>query len=510
MNISNFIWKFIQEVISHSDNNPTKFSVLSYAYFQMLYNISTLFEKNGTESKDRVFPLIPLDEIRNNIVKYRYRPRSTILNLLQTYLYIAHNAFLSKLYPNVKILNPQDYGLAKIVDVENTVLETIKKYAESHILGKEIELKRAMFTTKNTTGLSADYTGTPFSQDPNSEQNNNWDTWEQLVVPTGAVKGTNGLPIIDSTIPSSFKVQNFLGSEFHNNTGFAVNPTQNIVNLDSKISKTWEGGLSGEIDLLLKVYENLTEEQKVIAEFFAGSSKRALPPPGFMICIAMQLSQKYKQSIMNDLKMYFSVAAGLFDACVSAWYYKSIYKQARPINLIRRYYADKKIKTWTPLSTENSSEINGRQWLPFQPFTFVTPPFPDVASGHTTFSNVAARVLNWWFNNPVLYDGCSLATIPNQQSLCPLLNINNKVACIGEYIFDKGCSEIEPGITPKKQIILKYNNLEELANMAGLSRVYGGIHTFETNKVSAELATWVFEQTHNKLINEFNFKSPYV
>lgn len=90
------------------------------------------------------------------------------------------------------------------------------------------------------------------------------------------------------------------------------------------------------------------------------------------------------------------------------------------------------------------------------------------------------------------------------------MNINNKVACIGEYIFDKGCSEIEPDITPKKQIVLRYNNLEELANMAGLSRVYGGIHTFETNKVSAELATWVFEQTHNKLINEFKFKSPYV
>jgi hypothetical protein len=505
MNISMLVWNFIQEIIHHSDNNPTKFSVLSYAYFQLLYNIGTLFEKNGVKSDDRVLPSIPLDELNNNISNNR----RNALNLLQTYLYTAHNAFLLKLYPDVKLFSHQDYGLTKIVNVEKTVLETIKNYAESHILGKEEELKRAMFTTKNTTGLAADYTGNIFSQDPNSEQNNNWDTWEQLVVPTGFVKGSNDLPLIDSTIPSSLKVQNFLGSEFYKNAGFAVNPTEKIIDLDSKISKTWDTGLQKETDLLLDVYKNLTEEQKVIAEFFAGSSKRALPPPGFFICIAMQLSQKYKQTIMNDLKMYFSVAAGLFDACVSAWYYKSIYKQARPVNLIRRHYADQKITTWTPLSTEKSSEINGRQWLPYQPLTFVTPPFPDVASGHTTFSSVASKILNWWFNNPVLYDGCSLSTMPNQQSISPLLNINDKIVCIGEYIFDKGCSEIESGTTPKNRIVLRYNNLDELANMAGLSRVYGGIHTFETNKVSAELGAWVFEQTHNKLINEFKFKSPY-
>jgi hypothetical protein len=46
--------------------------------------------------------------------------------------------------------------------------------------------------------------------------------------------------------------------------------------------------------------------------------------------------------------------------------------------------------------------------------------------------------------------------------------------------------------------------------MAGLSRVYGGIHTFETNEVSAELGEWVFNQTHTKLTTQFKFKSPYV
>jgi hypothetical protein len=500
MIISNFIWNFIQENISHSDNNPTKFSVLSYAYFQMLYNVGTLFEKNGIESKDRVIPLKKRNEIIKDIFKY---PKNIRKDLLTTYLYIAHNTFLSKLYPNVKLLNHQDYGLKKIIDIENTTMNALKKYSESHILGKKVELERAMFTTKNTTGMAADYTGTTF-QNSNPEPN---PYWEQLIVPTGVLKDTNGLPLIDAMNPSSFRIQNFLGSHVYKNTGFAVTPTKKIIDLDSKISKTWGNGLQKETDLLLDVYSNLTDEKKIIAEFFAGSSK---VPPVFMICIAMQLSQKYKQSIFNDLKMYFSITAGLFDACVSVWYYKSTYKQARPINLIRKYYADQKIKTWIPLSTENSPEINGKQWLPYQPLTYVTPPFPDVASGHTTFFSVAAKILNWWFNNPILYDGYSLATMPNQQILCPLLNVHDKMVCIGEYIFDKGCSEIEPGVTPKEKIVLRYKTLEDLATMAGVSRIYGGIHTFQTNEVSAELGNWVFEQTHKKIINEFKFKSPYV
>ena len=129
---------------------------------------------------------------------------------------------------------------------------------------------------------------------------------------------------------------------------------------------------------------------------------------------------------------------------------------------------------------------------------------------HIYFYSVALKILNWWFNNPILYDGYSLATIPNQQILCPLLNVHDKMVCIGEYIFDKGCSEIEPGVTPKERIVLRYKTLEDLATMAGVSRIYGGIHTFQTNEVSAELGNWVFEQTHKKIINEFKFKSLYV
>ena len=506
MYVSNLIWNFFQELIANLDNKPTKFTVLLYAYLQMQYNVGTLFEINGIESKDRVSSLKNRNEIIKNIAKI---PRTIQKDILKTYLYTAHNAFIQALYPNAKLLSPQDYGLIRFVEIEKTTMSALKEYFVSHITDKKTDLERSLFSTKNTTGMAADYTGQHFKGDPNIEQSSKWNQWQQLVVPTGVLKGSNGLPVIDQTNPLSYTIQNFLGYDLYKSKGFAVDPLENIINLDSKVSTTWENGLKKEMDLLLDVYADLTDEKKMIAEFFAGSSKNSLPPPGLIICIAMQLSQKYKQTILNDLKMYFCLAAGLFDACVSAWYYKSNFNQARPINLIRRYYADKKINSWSPMYKEKSSEIFGKQWLPYQPNSFVTPPFSDYPSGHTTFTGVATKILAWWFSSSLLYDGCSLATIPNQQLLCPLSNISDKMVCIGEFILDKGCSEIEPGITPKEKIILRYKSLEEFAQAVGISRVYGGIHSDETNRVSAELANWVFDQTRNKLINDFGFSSPY-
>jgi hypothetical protein len=488
MIVSKFIWNFFQEVIANRDNSPTKTSVLMYAYFQMLYNLGTLFEPAGIPSSDRVSPLKNSPLIKNYISK-------STADLLPTILYIGHRAFMKKLYPSSTQLSAPDFGI-NLVPFPTNMTPDIIAYAESHLTEKALELQRAGFSTKNTTGLPADYTGST-SATPSPQ-------WEQLIVPTGAVKGTNNLPLIVPSNPLSFKVQNFLGANFYKNRSFSVNPTANIIDLSAKISTTWEGGLKKEMDLLLNVYKDLDDRKKVIAEFFAGSSSQTLPPTGFFICIAQQLSQKYKQTTQDDLKMYFSLAAGIFDAGVSAWYYKSTYNQARPINLIRNYYANKTVASWTPLSTP----ILGKQWLPYQEFNFVTPPFPDVASGHSTFSRVASKILNWWFGNPALYDGFSTATMPNINLLCPALNINDKTVSIGEYVFDKGCSSIEPDITPKARTVLRYKTLDELASDAGLSRIYGGIHSFQTNEVSQELADWVYERTVSKLMGEFKFNSP--
>ena len=496
MTLTNFIWYFFNEVISHNDNTPTKLSVLMYAYFQMLYNFGTLFDKSQKQSTDRVLPLKNYKKIRADLLPLHINQFYD--NILLNYLYIGHNAFLSQLYGTTP-LSQLDYGFTPY-QISSSITSNLINWSKSHITEKAVELTRAGFSTANIYGLPADY-------QPSHDSNQ---YWIQLQVPTGKKLGTNGLPEIDPADPTTYKIQNFLGKDFYLNTGFAVDPTSNIINLSRHISTNWETGLKEQMDLILAEYENLTDTKKMTAELFAGSSKGVLPPPGFFIVIAIELSQKYKQSIQNDLIMFFSLACGLFDAAVSAWYYKSTYNQGRPISLIRNNYTNDNITSWSPTdSSQTAISITGSQWLPYQNLNFVTPPFPDVASGHTTFSRVAGKILNWWFNNPVLYDGFTTIKMPNSFLICPSLNNMQKECLIGEFILQKGSSTIEPNITPKTNITLIYKTLEELYLAAGISRVYGGIHSFQTNEVSGMLADWVYTQTYNKLINLFRFTSPY-
>jgi hypothetical protein len=104
MIVSKFIWNFFQEVIANKDNSPTKTSVLMYAYFQMLYNLGTLFESAGIPSSDRVSPLKNAPLIKNYISK-------STADLLPTVLYIGHSAFMKKLYPTSTQLSAPDFGI---------------------------------------------------------------------------------------------------------------------------------------------------------------------------------------------------------------------------------------------------------------------------------------------------------------------------------------------------------------------------------------------------------------
>ena len=65
--------------------------------------------------------------------------------------------------------------------------------------------------------------------------------------------------------------------------------------------------------------------------------------------------------------------------------------------------------------------MDGSQWMPYQPASFPTPPFPDYVSGHSTYSAAAARILALWTGSDQF--GYSVTLAP-------------------------GGSRIEPGVTP--------------------------------------------------------------
>ena len=75
-----------------------------------------------------------------------------------------------------------------------------------------------------------------------------------------------------------------------------------------------------------------------------------------------------------------------------AWHIKRAYNGVRPITAIRYTKQHQTIRAWggPGRPTEN---IRGDQWMPYNPGSNLTPPFPGYFSGHSVFSRSAATVL---------------------------------------------------------------------------------------------------------------------
>ena len=191
----------------------------------------------------------------------------------------------------------------------------------------------------------------------------------------------------------------------------------------------------------------LTDHQKMVAEYWAdGPSSET--PPGHWCLLAQEVSRRDGHSLDDDVKMYLALSNALLDSSIAAWDAKRAYDSIRPISAIHYLYTGKTIKSWGgPLV--GPVRMDGVTWQPYQALTFVTPPFPEYLSGHSTFSAASAEVLKNFTGSDLF--GFSLT-------------------------FRSGGSLFEPGLVPAADVVLSWSTFTEAADEAGLSRRYGGIH----------------------------------
>ena len=228
----------------------------------------------------------------------------------------------------------------------------------------------------------------------------------------------------------------------------------------------------------------LTDEQKMIAEFWAGmhedkfvdsvkdDTQRWATPPEQWCRQARYLSKKYGHKNAYDIKMFFLLCNALFDASIAAWDCKVFYDYVRPISAIQNIYRGKSIEAWGG-PCEGTQELEGENWLPYIP----TPPFAEYVSGHSTFSAAAEEVLS---------------------SFCGNGNYGESV------LIPKGSSRIEPDCTPVEDITLQWKFLKDAANEAGSSRLYGGIHFSDGDQEGRILGAKVGCEVWSKALQYFN------
>lgn len=223
-----------------------------------------------------------------------------------------------------------------------------------------------------------------------------------------------------------------------------------------------------DINALVSVVSTLDDYKKIQAEFWAGGPNTESPPGMFLYLWAMHAKATgYAQTDGNAMLIFsgLELATQLFEMSRIVWQIKASYMQARPIQDIRRLISGN-------ITAYDGISKPANLWMPYQTASFVTPPFADFPSGHSAFAQTFANVMTKWFgpmvpNNPV--------TLTNLPILCPLIT-GDQTGPYGSFTIAAGASQIQPGVVPTVALTLSWPTWQAMANSAGLSRQYGGIH----------------------------------
>lgn len=133
---------------------------------------------------------------------------------------------------------------------------------------------------------------------------------------------------------------------------------------------------------------------------------------------------------------------------------------------------------------------NTNLWTPYQESRLYTPPFPDFISGHSTFSLSAATILTSLLGKK-LHKLNIILTKADFIMLSPIFkNMKDETMNISNIIIPEDSSQIIHN-TPNKPITLKFNTWKEMADSAGISRIYGGIHYPSSNEFALKVGKYI-------------------
>lgn len=220
--------------------------------------------------------------------------------------------------------------------------------------------------------------------------------------------------------------------------------------------------LKNEADQALAYNIHLTHEQKAVVEFMR-DGPRSTGQSGHWLRFAQDVSRRDHHDLDRDVKLYFAIASVAADAFISCWETKRVYDSSRPWTLIHYYYQGQKIKGWAGVEG-GVKEMPAEEWHPYSPMSFITPPFPGYTSGHATVSGACSKTLE-------LFTGTDEYGFAEKRRHCEL-------------------TESSPG----ELVTLDLPTWSATAEMAAVSRAFGGYHIPIDNhvglKVGREIAVW--------------------
>jgi hypothetical protein len=209
-----------------------------------------------------------------------------------------------------------------------------------------------------------------------------------------------------------------------------------------KPNKNPSAGYRTQALAIVKETAALDDRKKAIAEYWA-DGPASETPPGHWQLFAKTVSHNKTYGVDDDVKLFFILGNAVNDVGIATWEAKRFYDSERPITAVRFLFGTQDIAHY------DGATIKGSDWTPWQPGTFMSPPFGEHTSGHSAFSAASAYVLKQYTKSDT-FNGTATVLA--------------------------GSSKVKPTIAPTADVVLTWKTFSAAATEAGLSRRYGGIH----------------------------------
>ena len=235
---------------------------------------------------------------------------------------------------------------------------------------------------------------------------------------------------------------------------------------------------------LIAVSAQLTDQDRVIAEFWEDGPGTSFPP-GTMMTFAQYVSIRDGHDAATDAQLFLAMGNAMLDAAIAAWDTKVEYDSGRPVQVIRDLgslgligtpgvddltgetgfvidaFAGYDPETGASLGTRT---ILAENFVTYQlPTGDFSPPFAEYVSGHSTFSGAAAAVLKSFTGGS---DFGASTIVPSFGS------------------------QFDPTF-PVEPVNMGWADFDTAAQEAGMSRIYGGIHFDAGNQDGLDLGAMV-------------------
>jgi len=235
--------------------------------------------------------------------------------------------------------------------------------------------------------------------------------------------------------------------------------------------------LKREVDEAIEVNGKLSLEQKAVVEFMR-DGPRSTGQSGHWLRFAQDLSRRDHYDLDQDVKLFFSIGNIVFDAFIACWETKRFYDTSRPYWWVRLYYPDDDVYGWKGPG-KGAGMLPAKEWRPYSPANFVTPPFPGHPSGHSTASAASARIL------ALLSGSDKFGAVAVR-----------RVGALTEGEFSTSQMQAVEGkpatdVPESKEIRLSLPTFTATAEMAAVSRLWGGYHIRFDNEEGLVMGTKV-------------------